>query len=530
MFSKIVLCVTNNRLLAGKWQFGKLLSHQVFRNDPQGHEDFGRYLQKHEGTKVYLLVDVVEEDYRLETLPHTMGNARREMVNRKLGQIYRGTPYRAAHFINREPSKRKDDRYLFAALTYGELLQPWIERLQAHQMPLAGIYLLSMVSQHFVRRLKIADPHLLLTERLSCGLRQTYLHNGRLRISRLVPYTEEARNSLGYFYLSETEKARLYLISQRFIGRETPLKVLIPSYQENSLTLCRDIEHAHGLICNTIDLVKLARGFKLDPVLLCDNPDLLHMQLVASGTVPDNLAPGELGKHHQLKVIRQSINAASAIVLLVGLALSAVFFKHGYDNRTHTEQAALATVHQQQLYEEVAKDFPVTPVPANDLQVVADMEAAILQNASLPGRTMQVISKAVSASPEIDVNRLAWVLSNESDPKDGDISGGPVVTNVASSKPTAFVPDPNFLYEVAFVNGEIRRFTGDYRAALESVNRLVERLKADAAVAQVVVLQAPVNVSSYSNLQGSTTDERTAQETQALFKLRVIFKREEPVT
>ncbi len=330
--------------------------------------------------------------------------------------------------------------------------------------------------------------------------------------------------------MSETEKARLYLISQRFIGRETPLKVLIPSYQENSLTLCRDIEHAHGLICNTIDLVKLARGFKLDPVLLCDNPDLLHMQLVASGTVPDNLAPGELGKHHQLKVIRQSINAASAIVLLVGLALSAVFFKHGYDNRTHTEQAALATVHQQQLYEEVAKDFPVTPVPANDLQVVADMEAAILQNASLPGRTMQVISKAVSASPEIDVNRLAWVLSNESDPKDGDISGGPVVTNVASSKPTAFVPDPNFLYEVAFVNGEIRRFTGDYRAALESVNRLVERLKADAAVAQVVVLQAPVNVSSYSNLQGSTTDERTAQETQALFKLRVIFKREEPVT
>ncbi len=58
----------------------------------------------------------------------------------------------------------------------------------------------------------------------------------------------------------------------------------------------------------------------------------------------------------------------------------------------------------------------------------------------------------------------------------------------------------------------------------------MERLKADPSVAQVDVLQAPVNVSSYSNLQGSTTDERTAQETQALFKLRVIFKREEPVT
>lgn len=530
MFSKLVLCATNNRLLAGKWQFGKLLSHQVFRNDPQGHEDFGRYLQKHAGTEVYLLIDVVEEDYRLESLPHTAGNARREMITRKLGQIYRGTPYRAAHFINREPLKRKDDRFLFVAMTYDELLQPWIERLQAQQMPLVGIYLLSMISQHFVRRLKIGDPHLLLTERLSCGLRQTYLHNGRLRISRLVPYTEEARNSLGYFYVTETEKAKLYLTSQRYIGRDTPLTVLIPSNQDNCLTLCRDIEHAHGLACNTIDLGKLARGFKLDPVLLRDNPELLHMQLMASGTVPDNLAPGTLGKHHQLNVIRRAINAASALALLAGLIASAVLFKQAYDNRTHTEQAALATVHQQQLYEEVAKDFPATPVPANDLQIVADMETAIVQNAGLPHRAMQVIGKAVSDSPEIDVKRLAWVLSNEVDPKDGDHNAGPVAINTAAPVASAFVPDPNFLYEVAFLNGEILRFSGDYRAALESVNRLMERLKADPSVAQVDVLQAPVNVSSYSNLQGSTTDERTAQETQALFKLRVIFKREEPVT
>jgi hypothetical protein len=527
MFSKIVLCATNNRLLAAKWQFGKLLSHQVFRNDPQGHEDFGRYLQKHEGTKVYLLVDVVEEDYRLETLPHTMGNARRELINRKLNQVYRGTPYRTAHFINREPLKRKDDRFLFAALTYDELLKPWIERLQAHQMPLVGIYLLSMVSQHFVRRLKISDPHLLLTERLSCGLRQTYLHNGRLRISRLVPYTEEARNSLGYFYLTETEKARLYLISQRHIGRDTPLKVLIPSFQENSLTLCRDIEHAHSLSCNTIDLGKLARGFKLDPVHLRDNPELLHMQLVASGTVPDNLAPSALGKHHQLNVIRQSINVASTIVLLAGVIAATVFFKQAYDNRAHTEQAVLATAQQQRLYEEVAKNFPATPIPANDLQIVADMETAIAQNAELPHRAMQVIGKAVSESPEIHINRLAWILSNAADPKDGDSNAGPVATNAASPAASTFVPDPNHLYEVAFVNGEISRFSGNYRAALESVNLLIERLKADASVAQVDVLQAPVNVSSYSNLQGSTTDERTAQETQALFKLRVIFKREE---
>src|SRR5690606_3950536 len=144
---------------------------------------------------------------------------------------------------------------------------------------LVGIYLLPMVSQHFVRRMKLMSPHLLLSERLSSGLRQTYLHNGRLRISRLAPFTAEARNSLGYFYVVETEKTKLYLISQRYISRDTSLSMLIPAYQENSQSLCRDIEHEQGIDCSTIDLAKFAQGLKLEPILLRDNPELLHMHL-----------------------------------------------------------------------------------------------------------------------------------------------------------------------------------------------------------------------------------------------------------
>lgn len=530
MLTKIVLCVTNNRMLAGQWRFGRLLSYQSFKNDEQGHAEFGRYLQKHHGTEVYMLVDAVEEDYRLESLPHTVGNSRREMINRKLGLIYRGTPYRAAHFINREATKRKDDRFLFVAMTYEELLQPWVTQLQSQQMPLVGIYLLSMVGQHFVRKLKVGEPHILLTERLAYGLRQTYLHNGRLRVSRLVPYTAESRNALSHFYVTETEKARLYLISQRYISRETPLTVLIPSNQEDCLTLCQEVERSLGLTCNTVDLGKLARSYRIDPVLLRDNPELLHMQLVVSGIVPDNLAPGSLGKHHQLNVIRRGVNAASVAALIAGVVTSSILFKQAYDNRNSIEIAAQETLRQQLLYEEVAKDFPATPIPASELQVVAEMEKAIAQNSKLPHRSMQVISRAISASPEIDINRLAWMLSNDRDPKDGDRSVVPVAAGTSRASTSSFTPDPNYLYEIAFINGEMRRFSGDYRAALESVNRLVERLKADETVAQVDVLQAPVNVSSYSNLQGSTTDERTTQTTPALFKLRVIFNREESVS
>ena len=87
-----------------------------------------------------------------------------------------------------------------------------------------------------------------------------------------------------------------------------------------------------------------------------------------------------------------------------------------------------------------------------------------------------------------------------------------------------FVANPGKLYELAYITAEISGFTGDYRAALSSVQRFVEKLKLDQNVAAVDVLQEPVNVSSFVSLQGSTTDEQTTQTQPALFKLKVILK------
>ncbi|CAG0987616.1 hypothetical protein MTYP_02102 [Methylophilaceae bacterium] len=527
MFSKIILCATNNKLIAGRWQFGRLVMHQVFQNNQQGLDDFSRFLQNNSKINIYLLADAIEEDYRLETMPHASSGARREMVERKLNQLYRNTPYRTAHFINREKDKRKDDRFLFVALNNTDFLQVWISVIEANQAPLVGVYLLPMVSQTLVRRMKLMAPHLILSESLSSGLRQTYFYDGRIRISRLAPYTAETPTSSGYFYVVESEKTRLYLISKRFITRDTALSMVIPAHYENSEILCRDVELEQGIEATTIDLLRFAQGLKLEPVLLRENPELLHMHLLAIGYVPDNLAPDSLSKAHHVQLASRIINASTVVAVVAGVALSGFYLKASFDNTVQAEQAAIATRQQEQLYDDVAKNFPATRIPGNDLKTAVELERAIAANAKTPQRMMQVLSNAIEASPEIEINRLYWVMTNEPNPKDDDRTGT-LVVNAAENASLApgFVVDPNFLYEVAFVNGEIRRFNGDYRAALENVNRLAERIQAESGVAQVVVLQGPVNVSSYSNLQGSTTDERTAQQPAALFKLRVTLKHE----
>lgn len=524
MLSKIILYVSNASLTAGVWQAGRLKSYQVFEQDEQGIKDFEHYLQQHPGISIYVLCDSIEEDYRLENLPHTSGNSRRELLARKLAQAYRNSTFRVAHFINREKSKRKDDRFLFAALNKEEFLQKWITCIERQQAPLVGVYLMSMVSQQIVRRHKIMDPHILLSEKLSSGFRQSYLHNGRLRISRLAAIPESARNQLNYFYNVETEKTQLYLVSQRFITRDTALTLVLPALDSNVEVVKRGLEQEQGLECKVIDLARFAKSLRLDPQLLQQHPELLHMHLLATSNVPDNLAPESLIKNHLVNNLRQWVNIASGVVVLAGLIFAGINIKQSLDNEHETQDAQLQTQMQEQRYAEVARDFPLTPVPAAELQLAVDIYHKVMKEAKSPRPLMESISRALENSPEIQLNRLHLVRSEDIEVKDSEATNTVAVQGPATQQQPVPVPTPGVLHQIVFMNGEIRGFSGDYRAALASVNRLADKLRADPTVQQVSVVQEPVNLSSFSNLRGSTVDEQGARALAAAFKIKIVFK------
>ncbi|MBC7696774.1 MAG: hypothetical protein H7Z70_00250 [Bacteroidia bacterium] len=524
--NRLVLCATAHSLLAGLWHAGKLQGSQTFANDATGHDEFAEFLQQYTATPVYLIADAVEEDYRLESVPHTTGAAKRELTLRKLNQFYRGLEYRTAHFINRDKNKRKDDRFLFVALNNAEFLQVWVKMIQAAGAQLVGVYLLPMLSQVLVRQLKLMAPHILLCEKLSSGLRQTYLHNGRLRMSRLVPNVPTATNQLGYFYLVETEKTRLYLISQRFISRETPINLVLVSIDGATQHISQGISQEQGIECTDVDLSQFAKNLNLSTSLVLQMPELLHMQLLASGHEVDNLAPETLTKQYQFSRLKKSITIATLIIGFIGLCAAGLVVKQGLDYKSSLNQAVQDTTIQQHQYDEVAKNFPVTSISAADLKTAVQLDKTLTSYPKSPRRVMLVVSAAMEQSPEIQLDRLRWVLTNDINIKDEDkliAITAPVSESQANASPQPPI-DPTKLNELGFITAEISGFKGDYRGALNSVHKFVTTLKADARVAAVDVLQEPVNVSSYVNLQGSTTDEQATQTQPALFKLKVILK------
>jgi hypothetical protein len=522
--TKLMLCATSQYLLVGLWSRGILQGSQVFNNDDNGHAGVAEFFQQHPDTPVYLIADAVEEDYRVENLPHTSGAAKRELIKRKLNQFYRGLEYRTAHYINREPDKRKDDRYLFVALNNVDFLKNWVGIIQTMKMQLVGVYLLPMLSQLLVKRLKLMAPHILLCEKLSSGLRQTYLHNGRLRMSRLVPTLPVPSNQVAKFFQVETEKTRLYLISQRFIKHETPLNLVLVSIGGSTRHISRHISQQHGIECSDINLSEVAKSLNLPVDLIEQMPELLHMQLLASGHMVDNLAPEVLTKEYDFSQLKRGIKIATLILVALGLTVSTVLFYQGYSYQSEFKEATLETVLQQHNYDEAAKNFPVTTISSADLKVAVELDKTIAVYPKSPRRMMQVVSSALEQVPEVLLDRLRWVLTNDTNMNDEDKLIKLSATASQANASTAFTPDPTKLYELGFVSAEISGFTGDYRSALNSVYQFVEKLKANQNVAVVEVLQEPVNVSSFVNLEGTTTDEQAVQAQPALFKLKVILK------
>jgi hypothetical protein len=520
--NKLVLCATSHSLLAGLWHANKLQGSQAFNNDEAGHAAFAEFLKQYISIPVYLMADAVEEDYRLESVPHTTGAAKKELVNRKLNQFYRGLDYRTAHFVNRETDKRKDDKYLFVALNNADFLQAWVNLIREARVQLVGIYLLPMLSQVLVRQLKLMAPHILLCEKLSSGLRQTYLHNGRLRMSRLVPNVPSAANQLGYFYLVETEKTRLYLISQRFITRETPLNLVLASLDGSTQHISQGISQEQGIECSDINLSQITKSLNLPTKLIEQMPELLHMHLLASGHVVDNLASEALTKEYDFSKLKQNIKLAALVLGVLGISAAGGMLMQGLNYQSALKEATQDTVLQQRRYEEAAKNFPVTTIGAEDLKTAVELDKTISLYPKSPRRMMQVVSGALEQVPEVQLDRLHWALTNDMNSKDDDKLISVPITNTPTN--AAFTADATKLYELAYVTAEISGFTGDYRSALNSVNKFVEKLNLDQNVAAVEVLQEPVNVSSFVNLQGSTTDEQAAQTQPALFKLKVILK------
>ncbi len=517
MANKLLLSVSAKQISAARWQGNRFTTCRIFANNDSGLSAFRQYLAPISNHTVYVMVDAVGEDYRLELLPSSFGSDRTEMIGRKLKQHYRNNTYCGAWLQERDSGKRRDGRYLFCALTTPDLIEPWVEVILERKLPIAGIYLLPTIGQTLIEKLQLNQPNLLVVSLHSSGMRLTYFRNQKLRISRLAQLDSSGQPVIKNL-ADEISNTRLYLHGLRVLTLDERLTVLVIDREDALHALVQTVAHDNPNIeCRRLGRAEIIERLGISMNALTSSVDALYLHLLGLRALANNLAPASVTAGYRQHRAQRAVYALAGATALGAIAWCAIntlqiIYVHG-----KTEADARETARQETQYQEVTRQFPVAPTSAENLKRAVEIAQKIGGTTRTPENMMNIVSQALELNPAIVLKTFGWKY----DTTDIAVGAeGPNPSSVNTSSPVAAVR-----HQSGLIEGEVRPFRGDYRAAIETINRFVEALSQQPEVAAVKIIRLPLNINPDLSLSGSTQNSGDREQAgKAEFRLLVMLK------
>ncbi len=494
-----MLLIGGDRAILYLFDGARLAQAYIFAADDNGYALFDRCLKEIGQAPLCVLVDVVEEEYRQDTIPHVGAVDRRAVLARKYARLFRGTAYHHALAQGRETEGRKDDRVLLTAITRAEVLTPWLTPLIEHKVPVAGIYSLPVLSERLLKRIgALGSNVLLISLQKASGLRQTFFRDGQLKISRLAHMPRLGSVPFADHLLGEVEKLRRYLNSLALISRDSPLSIYILSHGQLLTELeqhCHDSDNEKFVL---LDVDQVATRVGLTDGGGSHFSDVMFARLLAGEVPANHYAQPEETQYYTLHRLRMALATASLLLVLGSGGWSGINFIEGVNFKQQALDATQKARFYGQRYELARAKLPPTPVEPEQIKTAVDAVATLRAYKPDPSSVLSVLGNVLERAPVVILDELAW--SAGADP-DGELV--PLAIHKSDDE-TPLASDGQY-YQIAELSAHLEPFDGDFRKAIAVVDGLAEELKAQARVHSVKVLQYPLDVRPEASVSGSAT-------------------------
>ncbi len=523
MFTKHLFYLTSEQLCAYEWQGGRLTGGVCFVNNRGGIDDFMDYIDSHHRfSPAYILADLIEEDFQRATLPHVSGRAARQLLQRRLMQQYRETPFRHHEVQGRETGGRRDDIVLLSALTNPSSVQPWVEALEQLQMPLAGLYSTTLLSEELVRKLRLNDEHLLLVTQQTAGWRQSYFQNGMLKFSRLTPAIDRDGNPVNIG--AETAKTQQFLTSQRLMARGNVLQAVVVTPSADTDALNEQCEDGAETVFRLLSLesVATATGLKTGAGEIDDvarrlaEPALLA--LLARRPPATHYTLGLWQRYFKLWRARVNLYAVSAVMgICCAVWTGANLWQEHVANST-SKQLNTAAASFDQRYRATMAEIPPRVTSTANMRAAVNVERMLATQSGTPLGMATVVSEALETTPQIRLVQLDWKVSvpaaNAPAPGQDATQATPISSLVAGI--------PQRAPQILVLEAEVMSDQDDYRTAVDSMTQFARALARHPRLT-VEVEKPPVDTRSSVKLAGKAGAQLAAPG-HARFTLNLVWK------
>jgi len=516
---------TGYRLSVLHWKGKQLVGTSSFEPTEEGLNNFRVYLQQTENISGKFLVDVIEEDFRNEKVPHVGSKDRDSVINRLIDRYYRSSQnYCYSEVIGREKTGRKDDIVLLGAMTNPQLIQPWISIIDECEIPLAGIWTLPLISKSLLKTIKASNGVVLLvTQQVNSNVRQTLFRDGKLISSRqsIINQGIDDISAIGELAAPEVERTIQFLRAQNLIGSNEVIDLHIIGGPEQIVSLEQSFKPSENQTVNIHKLGEINKKLGLKGLGEKFSNEIFSWCCLNQSFLSSHYGEAELFKRYHNKLIAVALYAASLMVIITAVLMTETHVSNAMEYEKSISLLKQEETTYKELYSKKFKDFEGVFENAGVMNSAVELAERIKINSmTSPLDFFIEISSVISQDGVgiVHIDKVEWK---------------PINVDVKSkSKTRANYTAQEMVKHDAVITGRIDVPESNYRASVDYIHRIIDHIKAHKRVDDVEVLLMPVDVrsdSKFTTESGLKTKKKSSKDVSGLFSLKVIMKAPENV-
>lgn len=534
---KRIFYFSGHRMTVFHWNRKTLAGSCSFEPNEEGYEKFKQYLESSEKITTCMLIDVIEEDFRKDVVPHVYGKDREAVISRLLDRHYRSSmQYTYSEIQGRQKHGRKDDEVLLAAITNPELVRSWVRIIEACEVPLSGILSLPLISRSVLPVIGAKKGYVLLvSQQVNSNLRQTFFKDGKVVASRQSVINQDAGNigNIGKHASPEIERTITFIRNQYQLEDSDVVDVHIlgSETQIDSLESAFISDPSNNYHVHRINDINSKLGIKGLPDRFADG--LFSWIALNRSGMKSHYGRKEEFVRFYYALASNALYTFSVIAILVSLVMIESNISDGISFKESTNLLQQRTNEFRRVYGEKYQAYEELFSNAKLMDTAVGMVDQIEKNSQVtPLDFMLALSKLVS-KPEIGriyIDKIEWSTRQLDKNKPGSSGNNPVdlqylPTNVTSSSE---------VQHVAVVTGRIPVTYNNYRDTVNRINNIITTLSGGERVENVSAINLPVEVrpeKKFASESRSLSDrEKDKQGNKSgQFSLKVVMKAPEHV-
>jgi hypothetical protein len=519
---------TGHRLTVLHWKRKTFTGACSFEPDADGMDKFRQYLQTTANISTKFLVDVIEEDFRIEVIPHVRGKDQKAVLGRLFDRYYRSSnKFVYSEVLGRKKTGRKDNDVLVGGITNPQLIQPWIDIIEECAVPLTGIWSLPLVSKKILPILGAkTGPVLLVSQQVNSNLRQTFFRDGKMQTSRQSVINQDAKDisNIGVFAGPEVERTIDFLRNQRLLDPNELVQIHVLGSKEQMASLESSFNSGSLQEIFLHEIMELQ-----DKIGLVDLPANFSDGLFAWLSMNQWETSSHYGKpsnysQYYYTLGSSMLYALSVVVFVVALIVTESNISSAIEHSRSVELLSTQAVEYKKVYKRKFEAFEPVFTHARSMNAAVDLADLIRRNGSVsPLDFMIEISNALATSSAgaVQVDSLEWTTQQYNE-KSGK-------KKIHESKTDVTVSEP--VEHVAIIKGRISISDENYRGSVTQVNKIISTLMKHERIEFVEAIDMPVevrperNLSSESGLgDGASSKKRPSKDQGGIFSLKIIMK------